>query len=116
MSSDVGGPLDLEVGSHFPIYDFCGLVSSFSSLAPVACLRGSPAGQVGTSAEGGNPPYPVLTYKGDGDHFALCMGRSEYYDFDITVLIYKPDRSSSDKHGDYQFGTCYPVTVYLAAQ
>ena len=29
VSNDAGGPLDLEVGSHFPIYDFCGLVSLF---------------------------------------------------------------------------------------
>ena len=27
VSNDAGGPLDLEVGSHFPIYDFCGVVS-----------------------------------------------------------------------------------------
>ena len=34
VSNDAGGPLDLEVGSHFPIYDFCGLVS-LSSLLPI---------------------------------------------------------------------------------
>ena len=58
----------------------------------------------------------MLTYKGDGDHFSLCTGRSVYYDFDITVLIYKPNNSTSDTHGDYTLSTCYPVTVYLIEQ
>ena len=72
--------------------------------------------QVGTSPAGGNPPYPVLTYIGDGDNFSLCTGRSSYYDFDITVLIYKADNSTSDTHGDYQIKTCEPVVVYTVPQ
>ena len=71
--------------------------------------------QVGTSAAH-DAPYPTLTYKGDGDNFSLCTGRSVYYDFDITVLIYKPDNSTSDTHGDYTLSTCKPVTVYMVSQ
>ena len=37
VSNDVGGPLDLEVGSHFPAYDFCGIVSSLISLTIRSC-------------------------------------------------------------------------------
>ena len=117
--------------AHSPIHTSCQVcLAPLLALRVSACrvrripsilLRPEPEGantarqQVGTSAES-DPPYPILSYKGDLDNFSLCTGRSVYYDFDITVLIYKPDRSSSDKHGDYQFGTCYPVTVYLVAQ
>ena len=54
---------------------------------------------------------PILGISGDTDSFSLCTTRSSTYGLPINALIYKAE----ENEGLYDFSTCYPVDVQLAA-
>ena len=54
---------------------------------------------------------PALGVSGDPDGFSLCSAQNSTYGSPLNALIYKAE----ENEGSYDFSTCYPVDVQLAA-
>ena len=117
VSVDTGLPVDLKLGSTDGAPIHCAFVrtrssSYISTVIPLRTQNSSPSFQlqISTSAEA-DSLNPILGISGDTDSFSLCTAQNSTDGLPINALIYKAE----ENEGLYDFSTCYPVNVQLAA-